>query len=95
MPTLVLAALVVGAPGCTSRLFGSNVLSYAQVHSIRAGQTSSEIAALFGEPRDKRGEGANVSLLTYAAEDPDGRIRLLHIAFDENGHVSGWTLEAK
>jgi hypothetical protein len=93
VPTLVLAALV-GGVGCTSRLFGDNVLSYAQVQSIQAGQSASEIAALFGEPKDSRGEGANVSQLTYAAEDPDGNVRQLRVAFDENGQVSSWTLDA-
>ena len=90
MPTLLLAAV-----GCSSLRFRSGALSYAQVQSIKEGQTADDIRSLLGEPQDALKDGDQVRELIYAAENPDGKVKTLRIGFDLAGHVSGWTLGQK
>ena len=90
MRSLLVATLLLGA--CSSSLFGIGVLSYAQVQSIRPGQTVPELVDQFGEPRDTLEKDGAVRGLTYKAEDPTGKVRELRIGLNDEGRVVRWTL---
>jgi outer membrane protein assembly factor BamE (lipoprotein component of BamABCDE complex) len=88
LTTLILAACA--AVGSSK----GNALSFAQVQSLRERMSVEEVVRQFGQPLDTKKVDGKTRALAYRAENAQGKVEELRIAFDDNGLVR-WTLAAR
>jgi len=92
--SITLAPLFLAACALTNGGSRGEILSYAQVQSLREGMAVDEVVRQFGEPLSRQAFDDGSLALAYRAENALGKVEELRIAFGKTGLLR-WTLKPR